>query len=169
MQDLPETIERSRPNPSTLPVGVAERISFEGHDFFTQQPLKDVDVFLLRMIIHDWPDAEAVEILRNIVNCMKAGGGKIILMDTVLPAPGTTPKVAESALRVRDLAMMETHNSNERELEAWQGLLASVDKRLVIKQINQPLGSSMAILEVQRKDGVVNGHINGHTNGITSH
>lgn len=125
-----------------------------------------MDVFLLRMIIHDWPDADAIEILRNIVGSMKKDSGRIILMDTVLPAPGTTPRVVESALRVRDLAMMETHNSNERELEAWKDLLASVDKRLVIKQVIQPMGSSMAILDVQRDDSIVNGNANGHSNRV---
>ena len=105
VQDLPDTIESSRPDMTSLPPSIAARVSYQHHNFFTPQPLKDVDVFLLRMIIHDWPTAEAQDIIRNLIGNMKPGS-KLIIMNTVLPRPGSVPSVTEAALRVRGLSMM---------------------------------------------------------------
>ncbi|KAF2158988.1 hypothetical protein M409DRAFT_38028 [Zasmidium cellare ATCC 36951] len=156
VQDLAETIEKSRPNMDSF--DLKDRITYEGHNFFTPEPRQNVDAFLLRMIIHDWPDAESIEILRNIAGSLKPGG-RIIIMDTVLPAPGSGPRSVEAALRVRDLAMLETHNSKERELEEWEALLKAADSRLQLRSTHQPSGSMMSVLEVVRDDSVsTNGH-----------
>lgn len=73
-------------------------------------------------------------------------GGKLITMDTVLPRPGSVPAVTEAALRVRDLSMMQVHNSKERELDEWVALLKEGGE--------QPFGSLMSVLEVVREDAV---------------
>ncbi|KAL8951978.1 MAG: hypothetical protein Q9222_002070 [Ikaeria aurantiellina] len=166
VQDLPDTIESSRPDMTALPSSISDRISFQHHNFFTPEPLKDVEVFLLRMIIHDWPAAEAVEIIRNLVNSMKPGG-KLIIMDTVLPQPGSVPVPTEAALRVRDLSMMQVHNSKERELDEWVTLLKRGDERLRLQNVSQPFGSTMAVLEIIRDDDILNmkGYVNGLANG----
>jgi len=98
------------------------------------------------------------------VPSLKAGG-KIILMDTVLPAPGSVPATQEATLRVRDLSMMQTFNAKERELEDWNALLKAVDERLRLKNVVQPFGSSMSVLEVVRDDDDVKA-TNGVTNGV---
>lgn len=36
------------------------------HDFFQPQPVKDASVFLMRFIIHDWPDDKAMVILSHL-------------------------------------------------------------------------------------------------------
>jgi len=36
------------------------------HDFFQTQPLKDVSVFFMRHILHDWADSYCVKILRQL-------------------------------------------------------------------------------------------------------
>lgn len=96
---------------------------------------------------------------------MKAGG-KLIIMDTVLPQPGSVPVVTEAALRVRDLSMMQVHNSKERELDEWVALLKGADERLRLQNVVQPFGSSMSVLEVVRDDVMsTNGHINGDADG----
>ena len=71
-------------------------------------------------------------------------------MDTVLPRPGSVPATQEASLRVRDLSMMQTFNSKEREMEDWIGLLKAVDPALRLKNVVQPFGSSMSVLEVVR-------------------
>ena len=149
---------------TTLPPSIAARLTYQHHDFFTAQPLKDIDVFLLRMIIHDWPTAEAQDIIRNLVGSMKPGG-KLIIMDTVLPRPGSVPSITEAALRVRDLSMMQVHNSKERELEEWVALLKGGDEKLRLVNVVQPYGSSMSVLEVVRDDAVER---NGHTESVAN-
>jgi len=36
------------------------------HDFFTPQPILDASVFLLRVVLHDWPDSFARKILLRL-------------------------------------------------------------------------------------------------------
>ncbi len=43
---------------------VADRCDFVGVDFFQSVPV-GVDAYLLKAIVHDWSDAEAIKILRN--------------------------------------------------------------------------------------------------------
>ena len=75
-------------------------------------------------------------------------GGKLVIMDTVLPRPGSVPIFTEVAMRAKDLSMMQVHNSKERELEEWVALLKGGDERLRLKNVVQPFGSTMSVLEV---------------------
>ena len=129
-----------------------------------------MDVFLLRTIIHDWPTQEATLIIRNLVDSMKPGG-KLIIMDIVLPRPGSVPAVLESVLRFKDMSMMQVHNSRERDLDEWNDLLKGADKRLRLQNVVQPFLSLMSVLEVVRDDDVVrtDGQINGDVNGLYGH
>ncbi|KAI0314195.1 S-adenosyl-L-methionine-dependent methyltransferase [Amylostereum chailletii] len=49
--------------PDTLLSG---RVVLQGHDFFTTQPVKNADVFLLNTVLHNWPDKYCVKILQNL-------------------------------------------------------------------------------------------------------
>ncbi|KZP32128.1 hypothetical protein FIBSPDRAFT_944685 [Athelia psychrophila] len=55
--------------------GLLERgvVRFDAHDFFARQPIADPAVFLLRAILHDWPDNEAARILRRLRDAAGAG------------------------------------------------------------------------------------------------
>ena len=53
VQDLPGTVETAR---AQLPQDVQGRVEFVAHDFFTEQTLRGVNVFLLRWIHHNWSD-----------------------------------------------------------------------------------------------------------------
>lgn len=94
-------------------------------------------------------------------------GGKLIIMDTVLPRPGSVPAGLESALRFKDMSMMQVHNSKERDLDEWIDLLKGADKRLRLQNVVQPFMSLMSVLEVVRDDDVMRtiGGINGEANG----
>ena len=111
------------------------------------QPFNGADVYLLRMIIHDWQPEDAAKILRQLVPAMKKGS-RIIIMDTLLPRPGTAPAVQESLLRAREMTMLQTFNSTERDMDDWKAVLKHADSRLQIANVVQPLGSMMAVLEV---------------------
>jgi len=54
------------------------------HDFFTVQPIRDAAVFLLRVILHDWPDAYARKILL-LLREASAPDTKLLIADFVLP------------------------------------------------------------------------------------
>lgn len=148
VQDLAVNADAGRKAALSLPAEIGSRITFQGHDFSQAQPLRGADAYLLRMILHDWPNDDAVAILKNIVAAMDKPGSRLLIMDTVLPAPGSVPVSVERIVRVRDLTMMQAFNSKERELTDWKELLAKVDQRLKLLKVVQPWGSAMSVLEV---------------------
>ncbi|KAB8218550.1 S-adenosyl-L-methionine-dependent methyltransferase [Aspergillus novoparasiticus] len=126
---------------------LAGRILFQEHNFFDIQPFNGADVYLLRMIIHDWQLEDAVKILQQLLPALKKGS-RIVIMDIVLPTPGTIPTVQEGLLRARDLTMLQSFNSTERDITEWTALVKKADPNLQIINIVQPVGSIMAVLEI---------------------
>ncbi|KAI7972817.1 hypothetical protein EIK77_003963 [Talaromyces pinophilus] len=129
---------------------IASRISLKAHDFMQPQPPEIshlADVYLLRKILHDWPTATAHKILQNLVSSMKPGA-RIVVMDTILPLPGTFPTPQEAALRVRDLIMAQNFNSNERERDDWIELFGSTTPPLRLNNEWQSMKSVMAVMEL---------------------
>ncbi|RWA03416.1 hypothetical protein EKO27_g11691 [Xylaria grammica] len=143
VQDLPANAE------ATLPADVLSRIVFQGHDFTQPQPVAGGAVYLLRMILHDWPDNAAVVILRNLVPVLAKGTARLLIMDTVMPTPGQVPCSVERVVRVRDMTMMQVFNSHERDLDQWNALLLAADEGLRLRQVIAPFGSAMSLLEVE--------------------
>ncbi|KAJ7115333.1 O-methyltransferase [Mycena epipterygia] len=60
------------------------RVKLEVHNFFTAQPLKNVAVFLLRWIMHDWADPMAIQILRKLREAATPET-KLVTVDIILP------------------------------------------------------------------------------------
>ena len=95
VQDLPEVIKGAEKD---IPVEAKGRVEFRVHDMFSKQPLKDVNVFLLRFVLHDWSDENCVTILKNLIPSLKAGA-KIVLQEHLLPDPGTMSPTQERNMR----------------------------------------------------------------------
>ena len=55
-------------------------------------------------------------------------GSKILIMDAIMPEPGSCGNVVEAGLRVRDLTMWEVFNSGERGVGDWEGVLGRVGR-----------------------------------------
>lgn len=148
VQDLPEVAKNGTDQLTGQPQQVSSRVSFRGHDFFRPQPVHGASIYLLRMILHDWAEKEAIQILSNLVPAL-GDGSKILIMDTVLPDPGTIPATKERMLRVRDLTMRQVFNSQERTMSDWEELVNLADSRLKITGANQPNGSNMSLITVE--------------------
>lgn len=80
------------------------------HDFFTAQPVKNASVFLLKHILHDWPDAYASKILVRLRE-VASSDTKLIINDNLVSfachdpsgddikgIPGAVPKEAPKPL-----------------------------------------------------------------------
>ena len=94
VQDLPGVISKA-PRP---PPDLANRVSFQAHDFFTEQPVSGVEVYFFRYVFHDWPDKYCVQILKALTPAMKKGS-KIIMNEFCLPEPGVWLTEKERAIR----------------------------------------------------------------------
>ena len=143
VQDLPEVLEGVQQT--------RENVQFQSHDFFTSQPVKNADVYVLRQILHDWSDEYCVEILRNLIPSLK-DGARILVNDRIIPEPGSLPPRAERMLRGSDLFMKMMFNSRERTEADWTALLQIADERFSIRKISTPRGSELGILDVEWKD-----------------
>lgn len=66
-----------------LPDGVKDRIEFAAHDFLTPQSLEEKpDEFLLRPVLHNWPQKYAIKILKNLIPALRPGA-KVLIYEIV--------------------------------------------------------------------------------------
>ena len=96
VQDLPEVI-REESLGEDVDKSVRKRIAFMEHDFLTEQTVKG-RVFLLRWVLHDWPDHYVVRILRNLRSVLRKGD-KVVVNDQIMPGPGVLNVVLEKQIR----------------------------------------------------------------------
>jgi SAM-dependent methyltransferase len=99
--------------------GVAERCEIIGGDFFESIP-PGGDIYVLSVVLHDWPDDRATAILRN---CYQAMGpsGRLLIIERGIP-PGGEPWAG----KFMDLRMMLEHVGGRERTEAeWRSLLAA--------------------------------------------
>lgn len=95
VQDHAEVVRKGRAQVSQE---FLERVTFMEHDFFTEQPVKDADVYYLRWILHNWSDKYCIDILRNLIPALKKGA-RIVVSEFCMPAPGVLSPVQEKPLR----------------------------------------------------------------------
>ena len=87
VQDLPQVIDDAK---TKVPPEIADRVTFMAHDMFTEQPIKDADVYYLRWILHDWSDKYCVKIMRALIPALKSGA-RIVISERCLEPPCTLP------------------------------------------------------------------------------
>jgi hypothetical protein len=95
VQDLPEVVATAK---SRFEAGDAPDVSLQSHDFFQPQPLRDVDVYFFRLVLHDWPDEYCSRILRALIPALKPGA-RVILNDFTVPTAGSLPLFQERQIR----------------------------------------------------------------------
>ncbi|KAH0586957.1 hypothetical protein H2248_005787 [Termitomyces sp. 'cryptogamus'] len=150
LQDLPDRIHQAETEiwPKFLPSAIAEKqIEFKAMDFFVDSPIEGCDIYYLKNVIHNWPDRESVQILRNIRRVLKPSACILLheyvlqhanQLDTSNPAFPVAPKPMlpnYGAGRIRqynlDLALMATQNSRGRTLEEFIDIASKADLQFV--------------------------------------
>ncbi|KAI1502262.1 S-adenosyl-L-methionine-dependent methyltransferase [Biscogniauxia marginata] len=147
VQDLPEVVAGQQQNQQQHDKEFAGRLSFAAHNFFQDQPVKNADAYLLRTILHDWPDERAAEILRRQIPALKPGA-RIIINDFCVPPPAPRSEFRDRPARAYDLLMRTVFNGKERSLDDWKRLLAAADPRFELKQVTTPEGAKLSVIEV---------------------
>jgi len=98
--------------------GVGDRVRTEAGDFFKAVPRGDA--YIMKHIIHDWDDAEALTILRNIRTQLNdQPQGRVILVESVLPQDNS-PNFG----KLIDLEMMVMPGGRERTAAEFTSLFA---------------------------------------------
>ncbi|HET9001665.1 MAG TPA: methyltransferase [bacterium] len=119
--DTPSVIEGAKAQIEAA--GLASRCEVVAGDFFKSVP-EGGDAYILSKIIHDWPDARALVILKNCSRAM-ARNGKLVVIDQVIP-PGNEP----SPGKMLDILMLLLLGSQERTEAEFRALFASAGLRL---------------------------------------
>ena len=131
--DLPGVIQTAEP---------IDRVKFEAGDFFKSVPAGG-NCYVLKHIIHDWSDAEAVKLLSNIARAMTKDG-RIFVIETVMPeAPGPHPA---KFMDVNMLAM--TEGGCERTASEYAAMFKKAGLALV-KIHATP--SSVSVIEAKKR------------------
>jgi SAM-dependent methyltransferase len=119
--DRPEVIEAARPVITAR--GLAERMELVGGDFFTEVP-PDGDLYVIKSVLHDWDDEQA---LRILANCHRAArpGSTLLVVEGVVPT-GPEP----SLLHMMNLFLLVQVGGRERTREQHQALLEAAGYRL---------------------------------------
>jgi C-methyltransferase len=103
--------------------GVAERVQVVTGSFFDSVPAGG-DAYVLKNIIHDWPDDEAVQILRNIRAACQANA-TVLLVELVIPEHDR-----DYIGKWIDLEMLHGANGRERTAAEYRALLERAGFRM---------------------------------------
>lgn len=102
---------------------VAERWSATTGSFFEAVPA--ADVYLLKWILHDWPDDACVQTLRTCRRSLD-DGGVVLVVETLLDRPGHEAEAAFS-----DLNMLVLPGGRERTADEYAALFDAAALHLV--------------------------------------
>jgi hypothetical protein len=109
---------------ATAPItaALAPRWSAASGSFFDAVP--EADAYLMKSILHDWPDDQCVEILRTCRRSLRPGG-VVLVVETLLGRPGFEVHAAFS-----DLNMLVLPGGRERSEEEYAVLFEAAGLRL---------------------------------------
>jgi SAM-dependent methyltransferase len=112
--DLPSVVDGAA---SLRASAVADRCDIQGGDFFAGVP-EGADGYVLNRVIHDWPDYDALRILKN---CRRAisPGGRVLVVELVL----TPSSASEQRHDLMDLLMLTLAGGRERSEDEFRALL----------------------------------------------
>jgi hypothetical protein len=108
--DAPELLEEA---------GVADRCAVVAGDLFTGVPT-EADAYVLKSVLHDWPDEQALAILAACRRAMPAGS-VLLLLERVLAGPPYPPEAVPIAFS--DLNMLVGPGGQERTRDEYEALL----------------------------------------------
>jgi C-methyltransferase len=93
-----------------------DRLTPQAGDWFVD-PLPAADAYILMDVIHDWPDAESVAILRGI-RAAAPTGATVLVIENLLPENGADPQAW-----VLDIVMLAMAGGRERTVGRLSELL----------------------------------------------
>lgn len=102
----------------------AARLQIQAGNFLTDA-LPSADLHILKLILHDWPDAAAVNILHAVRRAARKGGRLLIIESVMSEVAGF------QAAHIMDVSMLAVLNGRERTLRQFQQLFSDTGFRFV--------------------------------------
>lgn len=136
--DLPEVVADAAP--LLTEYGVADRVETVAGDFFTSDLPAGCDAYILKSIIHNWPDEACIRLLRRLRATIGDTGARVIAIDQVVPALDQWDHS-----KIIDIDMLVLFGGKERTLREWEELFAASGFTLA----NTPATRGWALLEAR--------------------
>ena len=124
--DLPHVADAARSRIAAA--GLSDRCEAAGGDAFVAVPA-GADAYVLKGVIHDWEDKEAISILRTCRAAM-SDGSKLILIERILPEQIDPDDALTRAKFIHDINMMVNPGGRERTEAEFRALLSQAGLRL---------------------------------------
>jgi hypothetical protein len=96
-------------------LGVGDRCTYIAGDMFREVP--PADAYMVKRVLHDWNDAECLQILSNAHQAAPQNG-RVLIVEAVVPSPDT-PHFS----KLFDIHMLVMLTGRERTTEEYVGLL----------------------------------------------
>jgi hypothetical protein len=137
LYDLPDVVANA---PKLLAeFGLTDRVDVQGGSFFEAVP-GGGDAYVMKHIIHDWADEQALTILRNIRAAIKPGA-TLLLLEFVIPDDD-----GDFIGKWVDLEMLVQAGGRERTAEQYRSLLAKAGFRMTgVVQTASPISVVEAV------------------------
>lgn len=146
VQDLPQVASVFE---KEFPADLKSRVSFLTHNLFDPQPVS-ADIYMLKWILHDWPDVESVAILKALVPALKPGA-RVVFIDYVGKNDPHEDAALPHSMRAfgtaTDMRMMALFNAKERPVSAWRDIFKQADERYEVSSVKADPLTFMCVLE----------------------
>lgn len=140
--DLPSVVDGARA--ALLEAGVADRCDAIGGSMFERIP-SGADVYLMSSIVHDWPDADVITLLRKTCDAMNERA-RLLVIDFFQPLPGDESAAAQAQV-LDDLNMLVRTGGRGRRVSELGDLFS--DAGLHVAEV-RPLGFARSVVEGRR-------------------
>jgi hypothetical protein len=114
LYDLPPVIERARPRVEAE--GLAARCTLVAGSFFDSVP-SGGDAYMLKQVLHDWPDDDAIRILARCREALPPQG-RVLVIEAIVPE-----SAASSLAKLSDIEMLVVTGGRERTSREYERLL----------------------------------------------
>jgi len=120
LYDMPHVVKGARNGPLQP---LLERCTFASGDMFSSVPA-GADAYIMKHIIHDWPDERCIKILQACRQGVQAGGKLLVIDSVIQPGNDFSPS------KFLDLQMLIFPSGRERTEAQFRALLAAAGWRL---------------------------------------
>ena len=132
-----ESVVNNQDSSWPIKMGLQDRCRYIKGDMFEQVP--SADLYIMKMILHDWNDDECIKILSNI-HKSASDKSKIFIVEHLVPDPAI-PHFS----KLFDIHMMCATTGRERTIEEYKSILSQSGWRHI--QTHYPKSNMIGVIE----------------------